>query len=317
MMKEENHIYVHFEEDNVQCIKDSTEVRNMKTRILDDYVGNIEVCLDYSRHGWCGDGIECKKSHNIDLILDKSESKKLRSRSKHGRKSNRSSKKTRKIIHKMKLLSLFNESIKQGFESGDSDECQTPSLSSVHDSLGAAGDTAVIDHDGSNRELKDGSNRELKDGSNRELKNGSSRELENGSIIDESKEESILDGSRDGSLEKLHKGSMAERNNGLTSPSEEDPNRHEVGRVKSGAHRSGYDAFMTGYAFGTFLYTHCPSEPTVNGTLDSKIAGLKDLVNNIFLSGKDHPLKIRSSNYSKPSVESQEKLNQLRNLFSI
>ena len=250
-MNEESHICVYFEEEQSSPLfKDCTEIRNMKTRILDPNANNVEVCLDYSRHGWCSEGIECKKSHNIDLILDRSESKKLRSRSKHGKKSNRSSKKTRKIIQKMKLLSLFNESIKEGVESGDSDDCQNAQN----------GDGDVV-------------------------------------VVQEEKTDSI-------------NGSMAGVVNGL-----EPGPKHEVGRVKSGAHRSGYDAFMTGYAFGTFLYIHCRTEPTVNGTLDSKIAGLKDLVNNVFLSGKDHPLKIRSSNYSKPSSESQEKLQQLRNLL--
>lgn len=260
MMKEDTHIFIYFEEDDVQSFKDCTEVRNMKTRILDENVNNVEVCLDYSRHGWCSDGVECKKSHNIDLILDRTESKKLRSRSKHGsKKSHRSSKKTRKIIQKLKLLSLFNESIKEGFESsGDSDECQT-----LPNALGIDGD-AVIDN--------------------------------------EVKSESINGSSMTGIM-----------NDGINN--EGSDSKHEVGRVKSGAHRSGYDAFMTGYAFGTLLYIHCQTEPTVNGTLDSKIAGLKDLVNNIFLSGKDHPLKIRSSNYSKPSSESQEKLLQIRNFL--
>lgn len=260
MMKEDTHIFIYFEDDVVQSFKDCTEVRNMKTRILDENVNNVEVCLDYSRHGWCADGIECKKSHNIDLILDRSESKKLRSKKHGSKKSHHSSKKTRKIIQKLKLLSLFNESIKEGFESsGDSDECQT-----LPSALGIDGN-AIIDN--------------------------------------EVKSESISTSSMTGIM-----NGCGLNNDGC------DP-KHEVGRVKSGAHRSGYDAFMTGYAFGTLLYIHCQTEPTINGTLDSKIAGLKDLVNNIFLSGKDHPLKIRSSNYSKPSSESQQKLQQIRNLL--
>lgn len=267
MMKSDTHICIYFEEDDAKLFKDWTEVRNMKTRILGENVNNIEVCLDYSRHGWCSDGVDCKKSHNIDLILDRSESKKLRSRSKHGKRSgNRSSKKTRKIIQKMKLLSLFNESIKEGIES-DSDECQKDAAQNI------ATNTADNDHCGD-------------------------------AVIDISAKSETIN---DSSMPEIMNG---DGNNGDV------PNKHhEVGRVKSGAHRSGYDAFMTGYAFGTFLYIHCQAEPTINGTLDSKIAGLKDLVNNVFLSGKDHPLKIRSSNYSKPSSESLEKLLLLRKLF--
>lgn len=254
MMRGDTHLFVHFEDDDVESFLYCTEIRDMKTKILGDG-NNIEVCNDYSRYGWCSEAIDCKKSHNIDLILDRIESKKLHSRSKHGKKSSRSSKKTRKIIQKMKLLSLYNESIKEGFESGDSDGCQT-----FPNSLDNVPGDAVIDNN--------------------------------------AKTESI-------------NSSMTGIMNGLNN----DP-KHEVGRVKSGAHRSGYDAFMTGYAFGTFLYIHCKTEPTIKGTLNSKIAGLKDLVNNVFLSGKDHPLRIRSSSYSKPSGESQDKLQQLRNLLN-
>lgn len=84
-----------------------------------------------------------------------------------------------------------------------------------------------------------------------------------------------------------------------------------LGKVKSGAHQSGYDAFMTGYVFGTIVYGVCFSPP-FDQPLSAKTLGLKEIVNKLFLSGKTYPLRVGKSQYDKPSKDCQHKLTSLR-----
>ena len=84
-----------------------------------------------------------------------------------------------------------------------------------------------------------------------------------------------------------------------------------TGRVKSGAHRSGYDAFMTGYTFATITYSYC-DEPPFCRRLNSKTAGLRGIANCIFLSGKTMPLKIRKGNFDRATSDHETKLQMIR-----
>ena len=84
-----------------------------------------------------------------------------------------------------------------------------------------------------------------------------------------------------------------------------------TGRVKSGAHRSGYDAFMTGYAFACIMTDYCSRAP-FHKPLSGRTIGLKSIMNCVFLSGKDMPLKIRKSNYDKTTRDHDHKLASIR-----
>lgn len=84
----------------------------------------------------------------------------------------------------------------------------------------------------------------------------------------------------------------------------------EVGRCKSAAHRSGYDAFMTGYAFVGYLISN--SVPLVNGCLNKRDGQTAKIVNHVFLTGKEQPLQIRASNFSKTSKNHKQKMDKLR-----
>ncbi|XP_015789068.1 target of EGR1 protein 1 [Tetranychus urticae] len=76
---------------------------------------------------------------------------------------------------------------------------------------------------------------------------------------------------------------------------------HINGQVKSGIHRSGYDAFMTGYCFATFINELSKQKPGKSGKLNFSTSEMLKLNNKIFLTGKKDPLQIRYSQYSKPS----------------
>ena len=70
-------------------------------------------------------------------------------------------------------------------------------------------------------------------------------------------------------------------------------------------HRAGIDAFMTGYCLATYL-VQCG----VKGVAHS------DWVNKISLSGKQVPLTISQSHFSKPSPTHSQKMKLLRqNMF--
>ncbi|KAI1290206.1 Target of EGR1 protein 1 [Halotydeus destructor] len=85
-----------------------------------------------------------------------------------------------------------------------------------------------------------------------------------------------------------------------------------LGRVKSGAHRSGYDAFMTGYAFGAYLLKYWENDPCAK-ILEPTLPGVRDVANRIYLSGKEQALRIRSSGFAKCSNEHKMILQKLRN----
>jgi target of EGR1 protein 1 len=85
------------------------------------------------------------------------------------------------------------------------------------------------------------------------------------------------------------------------------------GMTKSGAHRSGVDAFMTGFITATYLSQYS-KRPMTGTTFDTNQMGLKDMVNNVYLVGRDQPLKIVSSSFSNTSKGHQEKLQRLKSM---
>ncbi|KAH8035029.1 hypothetical protein HPB51_003870 [Rhipicephalus microplus] len=80
-------------------------------------------------------------------------------------------------------------------------------------------------------------------------------------------------------------------------------------KFTTGLHRAGFDAFMTGYAFATFVLSYAKRRPT--GVLDAQELGLDELVNKLCLSGKTAPLLVRESNFAKRSAKHIEKFKAL------
>lgn len=78
----------------------------------------------------------------------------------------------------------------------------------------------------------------------------------------------------------------------------------------TGLHRAGYDAFMTGYAFATFILSYARMRPSTNG-LDVQALGLEQIANKVFLSGKSVPLHIQASHFAKRSPQHKEKYSAL------
>lgn len=87
------------------------------------------------------------------------------------------------------------------------------------------------------------------------------------------------------------------------------------GQAKQGIHKAGYDAFMTGYCFCIFLTTFVKRKPKVDddsNPIKAPLLGIKELVNNIYLVGKDQPLRIVPSSFAKTSAPHKNKIAKLR-----
>jgi len=80
--------------------------------------------------------------------------------------------------------------------------------------------------------------------------------------------------------------------------------------ANSGGHRAGFDAFMTGFAFTTFLVhqTQIPHRPA-----DFSAAEIKtdNMVNRVYLVCKDFPMLVLKSAFAKCSGEHDKKLRKL------
>lgn len=93
--------------------------------------------------------------------------------------------------------------------------------------------------------------------------------------------------------------------------SAEDANSAVV-QSKQSAHRAGYDAFMTGYCFASFLLTAFNKEIDFNAPLNAKRMGISHFVNNLYLTSKDVPLRVSASTFAKTSSLHKNKLSKLR-----
>lgn len=69
----------------------------------------------------------------------------------------------------------------------------------------------------------------------------------------------------------------------------------------NGGHRAGYDAFMTGFIYAVFM-TEC------NGLKDK----CNEWKNKLYLGGKDYPLSVGKSIFSKHSKQHLEKIDKIR-----
>ena len=83
-----------------------------------------------------------------------------------------------------------------------------------------------------------------------------------------------------------------------------------VTKVKTGGHRAGYDAFMTGFSFVSFLvhHTQLPAHPESWAAHHLKT---EKIVNKIYLVSKDFPLLLQKSAFAKCSGQHDAKMKRL------
>jgi hypothetical protein len=75
-------------------------------------------------------------------------------------------------------------------------------------------------------------------------------------------------------------------------------------------HTAGIDAFMTGYVMLSFMNKLIKNETNQIDNLISSASCLQ-WINNIYLMGKEYPLKISKSNFSSISINHKEKKQRL------
>ncbi|XP_074642212.1 target of EGR1 protein 1-like isoform X2 [Tubulanus polymorphus] len=83
-----------------------------------------------------------------------------------------------------------------------------------------------------------------------------------------------------------------------------------VTKSRCEGHRAGFDAFMTGFTMGTFIAKYGKS--VSDNPIKLSDFGIQELVNRIYLSGKDYALQIKKSDFSKPSKGHRIKIQMLK-----
>lgn len=78
--------------------------------------------------------------------------------------------------------------------------------------------------------------------------------------------------------------------------------------VRSGSHRAGFDAFMTGFILSTYIAQY----GTYKGSFLFSDLGIDHMKNSVYLTGKDHPLNVIKSSFAKVSKDHKEKFSKLK-----
>ena len=81
---------------------------------------------------------------------------------------------------------------------------------------------------------------------------------------------------------------------------------------KAGSHRAGFDAFMTGYIFAFFSARYGNEVTKEEDTCKGYELGMDENKNKLYLVGKDIPLQVTTSSFSKPSKAHLAKIAKIR-----
>ncbi|NP_001120127.1 target of EGR1 protein 1 [Xenopus tropicalis] len=236
------------------------------------------ICDRFSAYGWCPNGLNCTQSHNIDLIIDEDE--KIYEQKKKQHKGKR-----------QKSVEPSNQSIKEEGSEKVLFTCMEPPCKQPRGPSSLAGTSIAHGciNEASQNELADRADCRMEE---------DKKESRSLTIILES-------------AVKSKDPSGDEKTVSTTSPTE---GTDLAGRVKredsksaeGGTHRVGFDAFMTGYIMGY------ASMLKKGGSSDTSPGNwLPDCHNKIYLSGKNVPLQIMKSVFSKSSRAHAQKVKLL------
>lgn len=86
---------------------------------------------------------------------------------------------------------------------------------------------------------------------------------------------------------------------------------------RSGGHRAGFDAFMTGFIMACIISKHTSVEEGLERAVGasiklSQLTGMDSLKNKIYAMGKDHPMTVSKSNFCSPSRNHRERIQKLK-----
>lgn len=249
-------------------------------------------------HGCCGKGIHCPKSHDPNAILDAEE---IIVEDKRKRKRRRRNRKNR------------NQEVD------------------------------VVDGETDEKKMKEGEG-EGEEKQKEENMNGSGAAPEGKEAVSE-ESVPVVEGDKPSDLINKANDTEDATEIGPLPNSANGPQRTEPKGVvpkKSGSHRAGFDAFMTGFATAAFIArfgsTETPEGATQlqitaskrmqGGQLTSRVGqldrtescmerhGIGHLTNKLYLSGKDYPLAVAKSSFTKTSTLHKDKMDMIIKLMS-
>ncbi|XP_073400535.1 target of EGR1 protein 1 isoform X1 [Dendrobates tinctorius] len=226
------------------------------------------VCDRFSAYGWCPNGIKCPQSHNIDLIIEEDEKYKAEKKTRR-----RKRKKAAAVVASMDMETEPPSKQSPGVFRKASDPEQGE--------MGASESTLTNNVDGQMDESQDGA-KSIPESVPSDL----CQQPEGLEKTTQPLRESVAPLLQDSSTN--NHGAVAK----LPPPSTE-----------SGTHRAGFDAFMTGY-----IMAYVWMLKKEKGSDSSASFSLPNCLNKIYLSGKNVPLQIVKSVFSKSSRAHMQKM---------
>jgi target of EGR1 protein 1 len=272
-------------------------INRLKTAALPAVLGML--CLQ--NHGWCGAGLACPNSHDVDMILD---AEGIATARIHNRKQKRN-KKNKNNVNSQGLangqateaMDVTTEACESANESGVSVEANSDlSIARVQldEDLDRGGqvDTLPADNPDALTADKEGTpDAALDDG---------------GAIVTERSPKTALD---DGGV-IVTKRSPETAMEGVKETVKVTQNSTN----RTGGHRAGFDAFMTGYIFAWSAMRYGQFSETVGDTTamsDLLGASAEEFANLVYLGGKDFPLQVTQSCFAKRSKAHVEKWGKI------
>lgn len=283
-----------------------------------------QVCMTYANHGWCPNGRNCTLSHNVDCILDMEVMPCKKRRRAKATKEEVPNKK-RNSSESLKSASLTDNTLDtcSGNDAPlalsvlclkDSQE----SLDSGNNVDACAGDRAISCHqlkvhfaavDADVSDSNEMPYMTTENGFRASAENTHEQEMLCANDSHQSAEVNGSSFSVEQTTVSHPKQNVTMCTNPATNVAMSDMTLR-LGR-KSNGHRAGCDAFMTGFAMACFLTNHGRFPQDV-GTFKPTDTGTEEMINKVFLSGKDVPLVIQKSAFNKSSKSHQEKMQKLR-----
>ncbi|XP_791390.3 target of EGR1 protein 1 [Strongylocentrotus purpuratus] len=258
---------------------------------------STEICEIYAAHGCCGKGIHCPKSHDPNAILDAEE---IIVEDKRKRKRRRRNRKNRN--QEVDVVDGETDKKKMKEREGEGEEKQ-----------------------------KEGN-----------MNGGGAAPEGNEAVSEESVP--VVDGDKPSDFTEANDTEGATESgplpNGADGPKRTEPKG--IVPKKSGSHRAGFDAFMTGFATAAFIArfgsTDTPegaiqlqnstTRQKQGGQLTSRVGqldqaescmerhGIGHLTNKLYLSGKDYPLAVAKSSFTKTSTLHKDKMDMIIKLMA-
>ncbi|XP_053325138.1 target of EGR1 protein 1 isoform X2 [Spea bombifrons] len=247
---------------------------------------SLHICKKFSAYGWCPNGQKCTQSHDIDLIIDEDEKLKDDKRKKRNKRKRR--KNAVELPKDCDMAADVEPPCKQ--------PCGSPQQAGVYQQYETNKETQDEKSNNADCEMQE----ELKGSATsqhvektkvgQEKESPDVRHLGGGSI---GTQPDCAEMTSDGSDTKVLAG---------RSPQPPAPTGgKQVQSSESGTHRAGFDAFMTGYIMGYIWMLK-------KGAESSAADCLSDCHNKVYLSGKNIPLQIVKSVFSKSSKAHTQKL---------